>query len=88
MQKAIDIIQRNAKELKKLEQSEQYLFDSLNSKPKTEIEELVNDFGFVRSDLKLPDMLPTMLTDITLQSKNQKNNNRHKILQRSISNQI
>ena len=50
MQKEIEIIQRHAKELKKLEQSEQYLFDFLNSKSKAEIDGLINDFSFVRSD--------------------------------------
>ncbi|MDD4416602.1 MAG: hypothetical protein PHI70_07455, partial [Proteiniphilum sp.] len=50
MQKEIDIIQGHAKELKKLEQSEQYLFDSLNTKSKSEIEGLISDFSFVRSD--------------------------------------
>ncbi len=31
MQKALEIIQKHAKELKKLEQSEQYLFETLNN---------------------------------------------------------
>ena len=61
MQKEIDIIQRHAKELKKLEQSEQYLFDSLNSKPKAEIKELINDFSFVRSDFSATRFQPVNL---------------------------
>jgi len=61
MQKAIDIIQRHAKELKKLEQSEQYLFDSLNSKPKPEIDGLINDFSFVRSDFSATRFQPVNL---------------------------
>ena len=61
MQKEIDIIQRHAKELKKLEQSEQYLFDSLNNKPKTEIEGLINDFSFVRSDFSATRFQPVNL---------------------------
>lgn len=61
MQKEIDIIQRHAKELKKLEQSEQYLFDSLNNKSKTEIEGLINDFSFVRSDFSATRFQPVNL---------------------------
>lgn len=61
MQKEIDIIQRHAKELKKLEQSEQYLFDSLNAKSKTEIEGLINDFSFVRSDFSATRFQPVNL---------------------------
>jgi 5-methylcytosine-specific restriction protein B len=61
MQKEIDIIQRHAKELKKLEQSEQYLFDSLNNKPKTEIEGLIKDFSFVRSDFSATRFQPVNL---------------------------
>lgn len=49
MQNDIDIIQNHAKELKKLEQSEQYLFNSMNTKSKTEIEGLIKDFDFVRT---------------------------------------
>lgn len=61
MQKEIDIIQRHAKELKKLEQSEQYLFDSLNNKSKTEIDGLINDFSFVRSDFSATRFQPVNL---------------------------
>ena len=50
MQKEIDVIQRQAKELKKLEESDQYLFDSLNNKPKNEIEDLISDFNFIYSE--------------------------------------
>lgn len=61
MQKEIEIIQRHAKELKKLEQSEQYLFDSLNSKSKAEIDGLINDFSFVRSDFSATRFQPVNL---------------------------
>ncbi|MGD9930876.1 MAG: AAA family ATPase [Mangrovibacterium sp.] len=61
MQKEIEIIQRHAKELKKLEQSEQYLFDSLNSKSKVEIDGLINDFSFVRSDFSATRFQPVNL---------------------------
>lgn len=61
MQKDIEIIQRHAKELKKLEQSEQYLFDSLNSKSKAEIDGLINDFSFVRSDFSATRFQPVNL---------------------------
>lgn len=61
MQKEIDIIQRHAKELKKLEQSEQYLFDSLNNKSKTEIDGLINEFSFVRSDFSATRFQPVNL---------------------------
>lgn len=50
MQQAIEIIQKHAKELKRLEQSEQHLFEALNSKPKDELTGLIKDFNFVRSD--------------------------------------
>jgi 5-methylcytosine-specific restriction protein B len=50
MQKALEIIQKHAKELKRLEQSEQYLFETLNSKSKAELDGLISDFSFVRSD--------------------------------------
>ncbi len=50
MQREIEIIQKHAKELKKLEQNEQELFSYLNSKPKSEIERFINDYSFVRSD--------------------------------------
>lgn len=61
MQKEIEIIQKHAKELKKLEQSEQYLFDSLNSKSKADIDRLINDFSFVRSDFTATRFQPVNL---------------------------
>ena len=61
MQKEIEIIQRHAKELKKLEQSEQNLFGSLNSKSKAEIDGLINDFSFVRSDFSANRLQPVNL---------------------------
>jgi len=50
MQREIEIIQKHAKELKKLEQNEQELFSYLNNKPKSEIEGFIKDYSFVRSD--------------------------------------
>ena len=61
MQKEIDLIQKHVKELRKLEQSEQYLFDYLNSIPKHEIEKLIDDFSFVRSDFSATRFQPVNL---------------------------
>ena len=61
MQKEIDVIQRQAKELKKLEQSDQYLFDYLNNKPKNEIEGLISDFNFVYSEFSTTRFQPVNL---------------------------
>jgi len=52
MQKALEIIQKYAKELKRLEQSEQYLFEGFNNKTTNEIEGLIKDFNFVQTDSK------------------------------------
>lgn len=61
MHKEIELIQRYARELKRLEQNEQYLFDSLNNKSKTEIEGLINDFSFVQSDFSTTRFQPVNL---------------------------
>ena len=52
MEKALEIIQKHAKELKKLEQSEQHLFEVFNSKTPNEIADLIKEFDFVQSDSK------------------------------------
>jgi len=44
MEKDIEIIQKYAQDLKQLEQSEQYLFDQLNSLNTETIEQLTEDF--------------------------------------------
>jgi len=44
MKKALETIQTHAKELKKLEQSEQYLFEQLNTLEPEIVENLINDF--------------------------------------------
>jgi len=48
MQKALEIIQKHAKELKKLEQSEQHLFEVFNNKSLNEVGDLIREFGFVQ----------------------------------------
>lgn len=61
MEKDIDIIQRHAKEFNKLEQSEQYLFESLNSIPMNEIDQLIDEFGFVRTNYSATHFQPVNL---------------------------
>ena len=48
MQTFIDTVQKYAKELKKLEFSEQYLYESLNNKSENEINTLIKDFEFIK----------------------------------------
>jgi 5-methylcytosine-specific restriction protein B len=61
MRKEIEIIQKHAKELKKLEQNEQYLFESLNSKSIEEINEFINDYSFLSSDSSVTQLQPVNL---------------------------
>ncbi|HPK04681.1 MAG TPA: AAA family ATPase [Bacteroidales bacterium] len=61
MQREIDEIQNYAKELKKVEQSDQYLFDVLKSMPITEIDQLINDFNFVVTDFSETKFQPVNL---------------------------
>ena len=44
MQQALDTIQKHAKELKKLEQSENYLFEQLNNLPPAQVQALIQDY--------------------------------------------
>jgi len=44
MKNSIEIIQKQAKELKELEQSEQYLFERLNNLNTEIVEQLIKDF--------------------------------------------
>src|SRR5659263_395058 len=45
MKKSIEIIQKHAKELRKLEQSEQYLFEQLNGLDTGIVEQLIKDYS-------------------------------------------
>jgi 5-methylcytosine-specific restriction protein B len=61
MQKALDIIQKHAKELKKLEQSEQYLFETLNNiSPQLQIV-YITEYDFVKTDFSSTRFQPVNL---------------------------
>ncbi len=52
MNKYLEIIQNQAKELKKLEQSEQFLFETFNNLQDSEIEKLITQFNSVVTESK------------------------------------
>lgn len=69
MDKALEIIQKHAKELKKLEQSEQMLFDHLNNIQSTELDRLMGELEFVKTNFTSTYFQPVNLLRLDILQK-------------------
>lgn len=61
MQKALESIQKIAKEFKKLELSEQYLLEVINNKTPDEIDNLISEFDFIKTEFSATKFQPVNL---------------------------
>jgi len=69
MQKALEHIQKQAKELRRLEQNEQYLFDHLNNLQSSEVDRLIADLEFVKTDFTSTYFQPVNLLRLDILQK-------------------
>jgi 5-methylcytosine-specific restriction enzyme B len=61
MQRSLETVQKYAKDLQKLEQSEKQLFEALNTFSREDLDKLIDRFNFVRSDFSLTYFQPVNL---------------------------